>query len=100
VEGVDVLGTIVPIVADPSMASLQLNVPVPVSPAKTLAKRIGDLGTDFSQFAVKLEPTDTVAKAFPDPFATDLHVIVQLLPGMGKMIPNTTPCLLSVKMLS
>jgi hypothetical protein len=81
VEGVDVLGTIVTIVADPFMASLQLNVPVPVSPAKTLAKRIGGLGHDFSQFAVELEPTDTVAEAFPDFSAKDLHVIVQLPPG-------------------
>jgi hypothetical protein len=63
------------------MASLQLNVPVPVSPAKTLAKRIEDLGPDFSQFAVELEPTDTGAEAFPDPRQGHLHIIVQLPPA-------------------
>jgi hypothetical protein len=80
-EGEDIPEPIVTIVADPFMASLQLKESAPVSPAKTLAKRIGDLGPDLSQFAVELEPTDTVAKAFPDPSANDLHVIVQPPPG-------------------
>jgi hypothetical protein len=74
--------------------SLQLNEPVPVEPAETLAKRIVDLGPDFSQFAVKLEPTDTVAEAFPEPPAKHFHVIVQLPPGGAYewLVASPSPC--------
>jgi hypothetical protein len=78
VEGEDILEPTVSIIAVSLTRSLQLNEPVLVKPAETLAERVGGRGPHFSQFAVKLEPTDTVAEAFPEPPAKHLHVIVQL----------------------
>ena len=83
-EGEDILEPTVSITAVSLTRSLQLNEPVLVKPAETLAGRVGGRGPHFSQFAVKLEPTDTVAEAFPEPMerpAKHLHVIVQLPPG-------------------
>jgi hypothetical protein len=54
-----------------------MNEPVLVTPTKTLVERVALKGPDRSQFAVELEPADTVSKTFPDFAENDLHIIVQ-----------------------
>ena len=57
---------------------------IPVRPSKTLAARIGNWcpGLDFSQFAEKLDPTNSVAEVFQNLNQTStspqLDVIVRL----------------------
>ena len=53
---------------------------IPVKPSGTLAQRLRDLGLGLSQFAEKLDPTDTVAFSFQSqtPPSLDLNVIVQI----------------------
>jgi hypothetical protein len=52
--------------------------PIAAKPADTLTERIKSLGDGVSQFANKLEPTDSLFSIFPNqPPSEHLHVIVK-----------------------
>lgn len=58
--------------------------PITAKPADTLAARIRSLGDSLSQFANKLEPTDSLFSIFPNqPPSEHLHVIVKV-PATGE----------------
>jgi hypothetical protein len=58
--------------------------PIAAKPADTLAERIKSLGDSVSQFANKLEPTDSLFSIFPNqPPSEHLHVIVKV-PATGE----------------
>ena len=64
------------------LTSWQLNKPELIKPFKRLGERVRLLGSDLSDFAGELEPTDTIAEAFPENLSPKhLHIIVQ--PPLG-----------------
>lgn len=61
-------------------------VVIPVKPSETLARRIKDMfpGRDFSKFADKLDPVDSLAVVWPEPpLDVNLHVFISL-PESGR----------------
>ncbi|KAF8625763.1 hypothetical protein AX14_011547 [Amanita brunnescens Koide BX004] len=64
---------------------------VATKPANTLVERIGLLGHDLSEFANKLDPSDTVFSIFPTQPPRDcIHIIVKR-PAPGGNGINITP---------
>jgi len=78
----------------------QLNDPVSVRPAKTLAERISGLG-NLSQFATELEdPSDSVLDTFREQPPKDLHIIVQKPLGESYVVLFVVICPANVVFLS
>jgi hypothetical protein len=58
--------------------SFQLKDPIDRNPPDSLPQRIASMG-DFTQFAEKLEPMDSVETVFPiEPPPDFIHIIVQV----------------------
>src|SRR5436190_1102982 len=56
----------------------QLKEPQLIKPAGSLGDRIRNQVSNLSQFAIELEPTDTIVQAFPEHLLPNrLHIIVQ-----------------------
>ncbi|KIM43170.1 hypothetical protein M413DRAFT_397524 [Hebeloma cylindrosporum] len=72
------------------LALWKLKESLTIRPAETMATRLEQLGTEVSQYAVKLkEPTDKVSDCFSDATLQDhLHIIVQVPPA--RISPSST----------